>query len=199
MAKSNTLVMTAAALSLAACGGGGGSSSGGGGGSGLDSYAAAIADLQSNEDLLTFTPEENLPTGSATYRGVVGFNTTGAFEVGETPDPQDLVDQIEGYVGGVSVTVDFADDTLDGEVVAFEDFEGNSVSGRLDIDNGTLTGTNTAGIAEGYDATAAGSIDGTDYVFDVEGAFLGDNGEGMSLYFDAQDDSNAIGSGLAAR
>lgn len=178
---------------LAACGGG---STGGS----ATNYAARLASLQGDIDTFTFTPADSLPGGSATYRGVVGFNTTdiGSIDPGIT-DPNDLVGSIEGYYGALTVNVNFVGNALTGSVTNLADFESRSVSGRIDITAGTLTPETNSSIGGGYNAVASGTIAGDAYAFDVDGNFIDDNGEGLSIYFGSSDDVDAIGSGFAAR
>lgn len=191
MIKLAKLSMVAASLALSACGGGGT-----GTGGGATSYAAELASLQSSIDTFTFTPQAALPSGSATYRGVAAFNTTDLSSIDpSTADPTTIANAIEGYYGALTLNVDFGGGVT-GSVRNFEDFNGGSASGQLAIQGGVVTAANNASIGGGYSAIATGPIDGESYTFDVEGNFIGDNGEGVSIYFDGDD---AIGTGFAAR
>ena len=177
MLRIKTLVPTLAVMAaLSACGGG---SSGGS----TANYATQLANLQAG-DILVFTPEPDLPTGSATYEGVASFNLGGS-------------SSIAGYYGALEVDVSFNAGTLTGQVTNLADFNQDAVSGRVDITGGSLTGTNS-GIGNGLTASAGGTIDGNPVLMDVTGHFFGDNGEGIALYFD-EIGSLGGGVGLAAR
>lgn len=158
---------------------------GGGTGGGLANYASQFANL-SAMDIMTFTPEPNLPTGSATYLGVASFN------IGSTPT------SLSGYYGALDVDVNFAADTLSGSVTNFSDFTRSPVSGSIAITSGVLTGANTASIGGGLNASAAGTVDGRSLAFDVTGHFFSPTGEGVALYFD-QIGALGGGTGFAAR
>lgn len=183
-----TPIRTAATCVLlgltAACGGSGGSGGGGGGGGAFDPQA----ELQNLAGVNpSATLQRNLPSGRAQYNGVGSFNFS---------DPQNA--QLIGYYGDLTIDVDFASGNLSGEVDRLVDFQRNAVSGRVDIGNGRLSGENTAGIGGGLSARATGRIDGEPLSMEVTGNVIGDNGEGLALYF-ADDDTNRIGTGLAAR
>jgi len=195
MSKKKTVLVSSLCATLAACGGGGT-----GAGGGASSYAAQLASVQGSFDNFTFTPENSLPSGSATYRGVAAFNTTDLDSIPtNTTDPNVLINSIEGYYGALTLNMNFAGNTLTGSVGSFQDFSGAGASGSLSIAGGTITAATNASIGDGYNATASGSIDGEAYTFDVDGNFFDDNGEGVSVYFESTGANEAIGTGMAAR
>lgn len=194
MKKLNLLAVMAASTTLAACGGG---STGVGGGTTLN--AADFATLSSDYTAVTPTTAASLPSGSATYNGVAGFNTTNLSNIDPTAtDPSDLANNLTGYYGAMRLNVNFAGNNLTGSVDNFQDFSGNRVSGQIGIQAGVVTPVTNATLGDGFTALATGPIDGDSYIFDVTGSFLGDNGEGAAIYFEDQT-SDAIGSGFAAR
>lgn len=158
---------------LVACGGSGT-------GSGTANYASQLASLQTLDTTL-FTPEANLPTGSATYRGAASFNV-------DNGSPTTLT----GYYGELAVNVRFADDTLFGSVTNMANFDQDPVSGSISITNGVLTGNNT-GIGDGLTADASGTIDGNSLTMDVTGHFFDSTGGGIALYFD---ETTSLGGGV---
>ena len=143
----------------------------------------------------TFTAAGALPS-SASYEGVAAFNTTDLSSIDPNADPQTLANSIEGYYGALALNVDFSGGSVTGSVNNFVAFDGGSASGGLSINAGTVTAANNAAIGGGYSAVASGPIDGESYIFDVSGNFVGDTGEGVSVYFEGDD---AIGVGIAAR
>lgn len=194
MTNLKSWALVAAGLALSACGGGGT-----GTGGGTASFAAQLQDLQSDPSNFIQTDPGSLPTGSATYRGVAGFNTTDLDSVDPNASPQDLIDSIEGYYGALSMSVNFAGNTLSGSVTDMQDFDGNSASGSVTIASGTVTQAGNAIIGGGFATTASGTIAGESYTWDVDGNFTGDNGDAMSVYFEDTGDTDTIGVGIAAR
>lgn len=210
MTPKSIFVATAALATLAACGGGGTGSGG------ATRYATEFANLQaafagpSGTAPIYFTPQANLPGGTATYRGVAAFNF-GFSDGFEPPAPGgDLNDLLAGmtvsagdfdaYMGALTMNVNFAGNTLTGSVRNFETLEGRSVSGSLTISGGSLTtAQNTTEIGGAYAATAAGSIAGDARTFDVSGNVLGETGEGLSVYFEGTGETEGGGTGMAAR
>lgn len=165
---------TAALVALAACGGGTT-------GNGFASQFASLSALSSD-----LTPEPSLPTGNATYRGVANFDlgTDGIV--------------IAGYYGDLELAVDFAANSLLGDITKFANYEQITVSGRVDVTGGRLTGANETGLGNGIVAVAGGTIDGTPINMNVDGSFIRANGEGIVLYFD-DPRSQMGGVGMAAR
>ena len=198
----STLLAGLAATTLAACGGSSSGGGGAGGGGYADlSYEDRTARLRSELDLGAgapmLTPERKLPGGSARYDGVAALNLTDRDDLPD--DPADLrPGDIEGYLGALTVNVNFADDTLSGRITDFEDLNRRSRSGELRIRDGRLTGDNRQGIGTGLEAVARGSVAGTRLVMDVSGSFLGERGKGLALYMVDRNDEG-IGNGLAAR
>lgn len=131
--KLTTVFSLSAVVLAAACGGGGGS--GGGGGGGIDptipsfaNAAAVIADGETSLEAITplglTTPSGFQRSGSATFDGTVVINdaTTGASNA--------------SVLGGMTVTVDFADeDNVTGKAGNFFDLANSRVGGSLTLDN----------------------------------------------------------------
>ena len=95
-----------------------------------------------------------------------------------------------GFVGNLDLTVDFAEDTIDGSATNFGEWTSASpsgsipsVSGSLDID-GTLTAVNDDGLGDGMDGTAVGTVGGYDFNMTFDGNVLGADRSGVVLYFD---------------
>lgn len=187
--KPTCLIM--ACLAVAACGGGGTSTGGG-----VASLSDELDALRAIENIAVPTDPGNLPTGSATYTGVANFNTTDLDSI----DPSaDLADQLEGYNGALSMSVDFVADTISGSVTDFQDLDGNSAPGSVTIANGIVTQPGNSFANDGFATTASGTIDGDAYTWSVDGNFTGDNGDGLLVNFTGRDGTTAPGVGLAAR
>jgi hypothetical protein len=63
--------------------------------------------------------------------------------------------------------------------------------------SGNLTGNNEAGIGDGLNGIAAGTIDGIDVAYTFDGNITGLAGNGMSLFFDGDNEESSGGVGLA--
>jgi len=180
---------------LAACGGGGT-----GTGAGVAGLSTEFAALNSDLDLFPLTSEENLPSGSATYRGVASFNTSDLDSIpSNVTDPTVLLETLEGYYGALPVDVSFSENSLSGDVQNFVSFDGTSASGAIDISDGGITAATNPELGDGFAATASGNIDGRAYTFDVGGNFHDDNAEALSITFNSTGANDAVGTGLAAR
>lgn len=184
---------------LSACGGSGG----GGGGSNnasLESYAADLAAMGSDPTLASRAPDTTINdlNGSATYNGVINIGTDAA------SNPAGAA----AYYGSLSMTVDFSDagtdDAVTGSAGNFIQYfseiaspkTGQAVDGSI-IMSGNLTGNNEAGIGDGLNGIAAGTIDGIDVAYTFDGNITGLAGNGMSLFFDGDNEESSGGVGLA--
>lgn len=105
-------------------------------------------------------PTPALPTtGSATYRGTVGFHRTGYVEAGTRPE----------QIGDITLNTDFATQTFNGAVRGVVTTSDNPLTGQMDIVNGTMVGgllvapvQSTLGLAPGS-APQSGSMVGVMY------------------------------------
>lgn len=187
------IALTAIGFSIAGCGGGSGTGIGAGSGTGAGSVGS-FADLSSSFSSMTatgtglsFTPEANMATGSATYQGVVniGLGTGSGIGMRDTA------------FGALTVDVDFTGDTLSGSVDNFFYLDQSAASGSMTINNGTLTGNNT-GIGDGLTADASGTVGGVALDMDVTGHFVGSGAEVINLYLDGKTDSS-MGVGIGTQ
>ena len=171
-----------ALMVLAACGGGGT-----GNGPSVESFAARFAELSSDPNLNSSTPNATLAvtTGSANYEGIVNMALSS-----------------NGYFGTFSMDVDFTSDTFSGSAGNFEQYaasvasesNGSPVKGGFDM-SGTLTGNNET-VEGGLDGTAIGEIDGHTVDMAVSGSITGLNAEGVRVYFDGDGFDGGTGFGL---
>ena len=176
---------------LSACGGG---STGGG----TLSYAQQLSGLNARLVDNRLTPERDLPTGSATYRGIANFNLSNGSDADFNAAASGNLAALPAYLGALRLDVNFANDTFSGNITNFTNYAEQRKPGQITISNGVLTGRNAAGIGDGLTAVATGAIDGRALTMDVRGNFTGTRGQGAALYFDDRT-SLAGGVGLAAR
>ncbi len=178
-----SLVAIAAISTLSACGGGGGGIS-------LADYAALNAATDLNE--FAQNTVVNNATDTLNYSGFVniGPDTGGAALV--------------GFIGELSVGVNFNTDVVSGDVTNFGRWTdagpsgvAPAVAGNLAI-NGALTGTNET-LSDGIAGTAVGTVDGYNFNMTVDGNILGATSRsGVVLYFDNIGDLGG-GVGIATR
>jgi hypothetical protein len=130
---------------------------------------------------LPFTATENLPTGSATYRGQLGADVSGDLTGSILGDMRMDVDFARGAVGGAVTNINLIDPAgrpdqqLDGSL-GIDGFESN---GRIDASaSGTLTAVN-----EGF-------LQDTDVLLRLDGDIHDDRGGGDAVF------GSAKGSGI---
>lgn len=148
--------------------------------------------LGADPNLASFTPDATVDarSGTATYTGITNLVIGGAVE--------------KGYLGDLSATVNFTNDTVSGTANNFSMYfsavadpkNGQSVGGSLTL-NGILTGDNET-MTKGILGTATGAVDGTNLNMEMEGNITGLNSEGMMLWLN-DDVANAIGGGFLLR
>lgn len=180
-----SLIAVGAMSALSACGGGGG-----GGGISLADYAS----LNAATDLNEFA--QNTIVNNATDT----LNYSGFVNIGPDTGGSALV----GFIGELSVAVNFDTDNVSGGVSNFGRWTdaGASgvappVSGSLAI-NGALTGTNET-LSDGISGTAVGTVDGYNFNMIMDGNILGSTSRsGVVLYFDNIGDLGG-GVGIATR
>ena len=200
MAKSSvSMAAFGAATFLTACGGGGGSG-GGAINASIESYAADLAAIQSDPTLASMATDTTINdlNGSAVYNGVINIGTDAE------SNPAGAV----AYYGSLSMTVGFSsagtNDAISGSAGNFVQYfseiaspqTGQAVDGSITM-SGNLTGNNEAGLGDGLNGTAAGTIDGIDVAYTFNGNITGLTGNGVSLYFDGDNEDSSGGVGLA--
>ena len=200
MAKSSvSMAAFGAATFLTACGGGGGSG-GGAINASIESYAADLVAIQSDPTLASMATDTTINdlNGSAVYNGVINIGTDAA------SNPAGAV----AYYGSLSMTVGFSsagtNDAISGSAGNFVQYfseiaspqTGQAVDGSITM-SGNLTGNNEAGLGDGLNGTAAGKIDGIDVAYTFNGNITGLTGNGVSLYFDGDNEDSSGGVGLA--
>lgn len=200
MAKSSvSMAAFGAATFLTACGGGGGSG-GGAINASIESYAADLVAIQSDPTLASMATDTTINdlNGSAVYNGVINIGTDAE------SNPAGAV----AYYGSLSMTVDFSsagtNDAISGSAGNFVQYfseiaspqTGQAVDGSITM-SGNLTGNNEAGLGDGLNGTAAGTIDGIDVAYTFNGNITGLTGNGVSLYFDGDNEDSSGGVGLA--
>ena len=177
-AVKSRVVVLSGALALAGCGGGGGTF-----GSNLTQQFANL-----NADpafAATETPQAtlNAMNSTANYDGIVniGVDTGGGAAT------------TSFYYGTLDLSVNFQNtttaDTVTGSAGNFAEYFSpgatspyeTPVAGSLAL-SGTLTGVNS-GLGDAMTGSAVGSIDGDAVTLDMEGSFLGDAAEAVSLWF----------------
>ena len=197
MAKSSvSMAAFGAATFLTACGGGGGGAIN----ASIESYAADLAAIQSDPTLASMATDTTINdlNGSAVYNGVINIGTDAA------SNPAGAA----AYYGSLSMTVDFSsagtNDAISGSAGNFVQYfseiaspqTGQAVDGSITM-SGNLTGNNEAGLGDGLNGTAAGTIDGIDVAYTFNGNITGLTGNGVSLYFDGDNEDSSGGVGLA--
>lgn len=200
MAKSSvSMAAFGAATFLTACGGGGGSG-GGAINASIESYAADLVAIQSDPTLASMATDTTINdlNGSAVYNGVINIGTDAE------SNPAGAV----AYYGSLSMTVGFSsagtNDAISGSAGNFVQYfseiaspqTGQAVDGSITM-SGNLTGNNEAGLGDGLNGTAAGTIDGIDVAYTFNGNITGLTGNGVSLYFDGDNEDSSGGVGLA--
>lgn len=184
---------------LSGCGGSGGGD-GGSNNASLESYAANFAAINSDLTLASNASDTTINdlNGSVTYLGVINIGT----------DADSNPAGAASYYGSLSMTVDFSDagtdDAVNGSAGNFVQFfsetasskTGQAVGGSITM-SGNLTGNNEAGLGDGLSGNAAGTIDGIDVAYTFDGNITGLAGNGMSQYFDGDNENSSGGVGLA--
>ena len=166
----------------------------------LQQMANQFSSLQNDLTLASPTADVDVNARNATA------NYSGIINVGkDVPgDPAGA----RAYYGNLNMQVDFSNattaDSVSGTANGFVQYfsevasadTGSSVPGSLSI-SGNLTGDNTSGIGSGIDASATGSLDGTNVAYDVDGNIMGIGANGMSLFFSGTNPESTGGVGFA--
>ena len=134
----------------------------------LDQLIAEAERLSARYETASITDPDELPTGSATYRGVTGILVqTGPFS-----------GDFEAILGRARVNVDFSGDDVNGRLYGFYGETAGRMNGELTVSNGDIDETDasfTADVAgtlsaQGRSATLADPI---------EGSFIGTNARAL--------------------
>lgn len=142
--KFGVLFGGAAAVLLTACGGSGGGDTTGPNAFAFSDIANGVQDFSDLTDAAVAqspTSANNLPSGSATYDGLM----TVVLDNGTA----------DGVLGTVRLNVGFDNNALTGSAGSFRNFNDEATNGSLSISNGTIS---PAGVAAGT-AQVAGTID----------------------------------------
>ena len=168
---------------LAGCGGGGGGNS-------PEAFAARFAALQSDPTIISPTSNATVAaqSGTSNYAGVINISTD---------NPSDP-DGASFYYGNIAVGVNFNSGDLSGSANGFQQYfseiasaqTGSAVPGSLTI-SGSLEADNESQ-GDGITGIAAGSIDGFDVSYTMDGNITGVSANGMTLGFDGPDLSGGV-------